>query len=142
MKQRKIEKQPGLMFLIGLALIIVVLLVLRQYDRGRIERVIAAVQTQAVQTERARPTVTPLPSPTSQPTSTSMPTSIALPSLQDTPWSHYDLDGDGRVSCDEAREFNIAPVCRGHPVYPYMRDADDDGIVCETLINQRCGSPG
>ena len=25
----------------------------------------------------------------------------------------------------------IAPVRRGHPAYPYMRDADGDGVVCE-----------
>ena len=48
------------------------------------------------------------------------------------------------VSCDlfparagmpyigEARDAGgIAPVRRGHPAYPYMRDADNDGIVCE-----------
>ena len=30
----------------------------------------------------------------------------------------------------EARGHGIAPVRRGHPAYPYMRDADGDGIVC------------
>ena len=124
--------------LLGLVLAFAVLLALRGYDRERIERVVAAAQTQAVQTERARPTATPLPTHTPQPTATSVPTSTALPPLQDTPWGDYDANGDGRVSCTEAREFDIAPVCRGHPVYPYMQDADDDGIACETNASQRC----
>ena len=138
MKDRLQRRQFGLSFL-GLLLAFILLLAFRQYDRERIERIVATAQIQAVQTERARPTATPLPSPTPQPTATNVPTSTALPSLQDTPWSHFDVDGDGRVSCAEAREFDIAPVCRGHPVYPYMQDADDDGIACETSANQRCG---
>ena len=44
------------------------------------------------------------------------------------PW---DDNGDGRVSCEEARRHGIAPVYRGDPAYPYMRDADGDGVVCE-----------
>lgn len=44
------------------------------------------------------------------------------------PW---DDDGNGRVSCAEARRHGIAPVRRGHPAYPFMNDADGDGVVCE-----------
>ena len=43
----------------------------------------------------------------------------------------WDDNGNGRITCDEARDHGIAPVRRGHPAYQYMRDADDDGIVCE-----------
>ena len=40
-------------------------------------------------------------------------------------------NGNGRIACAEARRHGIAPVRRGHAAYPYMRDADNDGIVCE-----------
>ena len=44
------------------------------------------------------------------------------------PWDDND-NGNGRVTCAEARRHGIAPVHRGHPAYPYMRDGD--GVVCE-----------
>ena len=43
----------------------------------------------------------------------------------------YDDNGNGRISCAEARSHDIAPVRRGHPAYQYMNDADNDGVVCE-----------
>ena len=43
----------------------------------------------------------------------------------------YDDNGNGCITCAEARRHGIAPVRRGHPAYPYMRDADGDGVVCE-----------
>ena len=43
----------------------------------------------------------------------------------------YDDNGNGRMTCAEARDHEIAPVRRGHPAYSYMDDRDDDGIVCE-----------
>ena len=43
----------------------------------------------------------------------------------------WDDNGDGRITCAEARRHGIAPVPCGHPAYPYMRDADNDGVVCE-----------
>ena len=43
----------------------------------------------------------------------------------------WDDNDNGRITCAEARNHGIAPVHRGHPAYQYMRDADDDGIVCE-----------
>ena len=45
--------------------------------------------------------------------------------------ARWDDNGNGRITCAEARRHGIAPVRRGHPAYPYMRDADNDGIVCE-----------
>ena len=44
------------------------------------------------------------------------------------PW---DDNGNGRITCAEARRHGIAPVPRGHPAYPYMHDGDGDGVVCE-----------
>ena len=43
----------------------------------------------------------------------------------------WDDNGNGRISCAEARRHGIAPVPRGHPAYPYMNDRDGDGVVCE-----------
>ncbi len=47
------------------------------------------------------------------------------------PLGLYDDNGNGRITCAEARAHGIAPVRRGHPAYQYMRDADGDGVVCE-----------
>ncbi len=35
------------------------------------------------------------------------------------------------TTCAEARRDEIAPVSRDHPAYPFMRDGDGDGVVCE-----------
>ncbi len=43
----------------------------------------------------------------------------------------YDNNGNGRITCAEARSHGIAPVSRGHPAYQYMDDRDNDGFVCE-----------
>ena len=43
----------------------------------------------------------------------------------------YDDNGNGRITCAEARNHGIAPVYRGHPAYQYMNDLDNDGVVCE-----------
>ena len=43
----------------------------------------------------------------------------------------YDDNGNGHITCKEARRHGIAPVPRGHPAYPFMRDGDGDGVVCE-----------
>ena len=45
--------------------------------------------------------------------------------------SEYDDDGNGRITCAEARRHGIAPVPRNHPAYPFMNDGDGDGVVCE-----------
>ena len=44
------------------------------------------------------------------------------------PW---DDNGNGRISCAEARRHGIAPVRRGHPAYAHMRDPNNDGVICE-----------
>ncbi len=43
----------------------------------------------------------------------------------------YDDNGNGRITCAEARGHGIAPVRRGHPAYQFMDDRDNDGVVCE-----------
>ena len=43
----------------------------------------------------------------------------------------WDDNGNGMITCAEARRHGIAPVRRGHPAYPFMRDGDGDGVVCE-----------
>ena len=43
----------------------------------------------------------------------------------------YDDNGNGRITCAEARRHGIAPVERGHPAYEFMRYGDGDGMVCE-----------
>ena len=43
----------------------------------------------------------------------------------------WDDNGNGRITCEEARRHGTAPVPRTHPAYPFMRDADADGTVCE-----------
>ena len=43
----------------------------------------------------------------------------------------WDTNGNGRITCREARTHGIAPVRRGHPAYRFMRDGDGDDVVCE-----------
>ena len=45
--------------------------------------------------------------------------------------ARWDDNGNGRISCAEARRHGLAPVPRGHPAYRHMRDGDNDGVVCE-----------
>ncbi len=55
----------------------------------------------------------------------------ATPQAEGHPLDLYDDNNNGRITCAEARRHNIAPVRRDHPAYPYMRDPDGDGVVCE-----------
>ena len=43
----------------------------------------------------------------------------------------WDDNSNGRITCAEARRHGIAPVPFTHPAYPFMRDGDGDGVVCE-----------
>ena len=47
------------------------------------------------------------------------------------PLDLWDDNGNGQITCAEARRHGIAPVPRRHPAYAYMRDGDGDGWVCE-----------
>ena len=62
-------------------------------------------------------------SPSTPATPTPLPDAHAL-----TLW---DNNGNGRITCTEARAHGITPDRRDHPAYRYMRDADGDGIVYE-----------
>lgn len=53
------------------------------------------------------------------------------PSPEPNPLDLYDDNGNGRITCAEARAHGIAPVPSTHPAYKYMRDGDGDGWVCE-----------
>lgn len=55
---------------------------------------------------------------------------VSTSSKQDA-LSLYDDNNNGRITCAEARSHGIAPVSKGHAAYPYMRDGDGDGVVCE-----------
>ena len=68
------------------------------------------------------------PAPTVAPPATV--TAAATPETGDA-LDLYDDNGNGRITCAEARKHGIAPVHRGHPAYEYMRDGDSDGVVCE-----------
>ena len=43
----------------------------------------------------------------------------------------WDTNGNGQITCAEARRHGIVPVPRDHPAYRFMRDGDGDGVVCE-----------
>ena len=42
--------------------------------------------------------------------------------------ARWDDNRNGRISCKEARHHHIAPVRRGHPAYPFMRNSDGGGV--------------
>ena len=54
-----------------------------------------------------------------------------VPGDDEDPLALYDDDGNGRITCVEARVHGIAPVHSDHPAYNHMTDRDDDGVVCE-----------
>ena len=66
-------------------------------------------------------------SPSRRASSSGRGTSSTLPAAV----ARWDDNGNGRITCAEARGHGIAPVFRGHPAYRYMRDGDGDGVVCE-----------
>ena len=77
---------------------------------------------------------TPAPAPTNTPVSSpNTPTSAPQPppAQSGNALELYDDNGNGRITCAEARAHGIAPVRRDHPAYQYMDDRDGDGVVCE-----------
>ena len=77
-------------------------------------------------------TATAMPDPDPEPTETRVVPPPIIPSAPDrSVLDMYDDDGDGGISCPEARRHGIAPVRRGDPAYPYMTDRYSDGIICE-----------
>ena len=94
-------------------------LTIDQRERDVLESILSGCTSTAMTVQQGRPvqTVTPVP------TAGGGQTGDAL--------QRYDDNGNGRITCAEARSHGIAPVRRGHPAYPYMNDGDDDGVVCE-----------
>ena len=77
---------------------------------------------------------TPAPAPTNTPVSspnTPTPAPQPPPAQGGNALELYDDNGNGRITCTEAREHGIAPVRRDHSAYQYMNDRDNDGVVCE-----------
>ena len=86
-------------------------------EADALDRVLAGCSSTALVIQRGSP-APPAPRATS---GTSSGDALAL----------YDDNGNGRITCAEARRHGIAPVPRSHPAYRYMRDGDGDGVVCE-----------
>ena len=102
----------------------------RQYrltiDRAEadaVDRILAGCQSSDIVVLAPGTSATATPTPTTEATPTQSPDEDAL--------ALWDDNGNGRITCAEARAHGIAPVHRGHPAYQYMRDADGDGVVCE-----------
>ena len=68
---------------------------------------------------------------TAQATPTTSPTPTQSSDSEVDALAMWDDNGNGRITCAEARSHGIAPVHRGHPAYEYMDDRDSDGVVCE-----------
>ena len=86
-------------------------------EAAALERVLRGCETTAMEPKVCRAAPAKPPATTSQGGS--------------DPLSRYDDNGNGRITCKEARRHGIAPVHRSHPAYRYMRDGDGDGVVCE-----------
>ena len=65
------------------------------------------------------------------PPGTASGTAVAATAGDSDPLALWDDNAIGRITCKEARRHGIAPVKTGHPAYPFMRDGDGDGMVCE-----------
>ena len=87
-------------------------------EREVLEGVLSdCTSTEMVVLERSAQAATPTPTPDGSGTTDAL--------------QMYDDNGNGRITCAEARSHGIAPVRRGHPAYPHMDDRDGDGVVCE-----------
>ena len=82
--------------------------------------------TEMVVLEHTAPTA---PTPSATQTTTPRPTPSASPDVDAL--ALWDDNGNGRITCAEARAHGIAPVQRGHPAYQFMNDRDGDGVVCD-----------
>ena len=92
-------------------------------EADAVDRILAGCQS----TEMV--VLAPGTSPTATPTPTAAATPTQIPDVEAL--ALWDDNGNGSITCAEARAHGIAPVHRGHPAYQYMRDADGDGVVCE-----------
>ena len=88
-------------------------------EADALERILAECESTAMEPMVCHATTTPVREPGASPDGGS------------DPLARYDDDGNGCITCKEARRHDIAPVSHDHPAYRYMRDGDGDGIVCE-----------
>ena len=88
-------------------------------ERDVLEGILSACTSTAMVVQQGRPaqTATPVPATGGGQTGDAL--------------QRYDDNGNGRITCAEARRHGIAPVPRSHPAYRYMNDGDNDGVVCE-----------
>ena len=93
-------------------------LTIDQAEADAADKVLAGCTSTALIVRPRGATQTPTPTPTPAPSNVD---ALAM----------WDDNGNGRITCAEARAHGIAPVRRGHPAYPYMTDRDGDGVVCE-----------
>ena len=78
-----------------------------------------AVALEAVAVEGAEPAAVEVARPTPE------------AAQEGDPLARYDDNGNGRIICAEARRHGNAPVHSDYPAYVFMRDGDEDGVVCE-----------
>lgn len=93
-------------------------------DRAEAEaadRVLAGCESTEMVVLAPRTSTSPAPTRNAAPASTGSRDALRM----------YDDNGNGRITCAEAKAHRIAPVHRGHPAYQYMNDRDGDGVVCE-----------
>ena len=88
-------------------------------EADALERILSACASTAMEPLVCHATTTPVPDVG------------ASPDRDGDALARYDDNGNGRITCKEARRHGIAPVRRDHPAYRFMRDGDGDGIVCE-----------
>ena len=96
-------------------------LTMNQAEASTAQRVLAGCASTAMQftDQGAAP---PTPMPTAPPPGGN---------CESDPLGCYDDNNNGRITCAEAERHGIAPVPRGHPAYQYMRDGNNNGVVCE-----------
>ena len=94
-------------------------------EADAVDRILASCQStdMVVLTPETSPSASATPTPTAAAT--------PMPSTDVDALALWNDNGNGRITCAEARAHGIDPVHRGHPAYQYMRDADGDGVVCE-----------
>ena len=90
-----------------------------QREAEALERILSGCDTTDLE-----PIVCSVPSPSGA-------AAASAPATGDDALALYDDNGNGRITCKEARRHGIAPVPRSHPAYRFMRDGDGDGVVCE-----------
>ena len=88
-------------------------------EAAALESILSSCESTALE-----PIVCDMPSPLA-------PSAASGPVVGSDALALYDDNGNGTITCKEARRHGIAPVRRSHPAYAFMRDGDGDGVVCE-----------